>query len=609
MQKMQSTTPHALTSTRTSSTGTNRYLAILDTRNADSHITSGRHDINQRENKVNMTTIEENSQTHPITAQINIFDVNHQKISCRALIDTCSTTNFMTNDLAKKLRLSQERCNVSVGALNSLSTIANHTIRATIQSRVSNFQRTLTFLIVPNIASVVPDQTVDRTMLKIPRSTELADSRFHRPAPVDILLGAGTALSILCVGQINLSQPDGPDLILQKTMLGWVIGGSVPTAQPNRQATCHTTTTLKLDLARFWEMEEGPQSQHLLESEATCEQHFQNTTTRNTEGRYVVALPFNKNKPKLGESDTQALKRLISLEQKFKRDSELEHQYRAVIQEYLDLGHMSEVHASRPGYYLPHHGVINMSSNTTKLRVVFDGSAVTSTGISLNDTLHTGPKIQDDLLCILLRFRIHQYVITGDIEKMYRQFLVRPEDRQYQRILWRDNKNCVKTYELNTVTFGLSAPPYLAIRCLKQLAQDEGHQFPFAAKILQRDFYVDDALTGASTIQEALTLRNELTQLLHSAGLNIRQWASNDQELLSGLPDQNINQKLHLGESSTIKTLGIVWDSAEDSITYTVKPLTHASRVTKRSISSEIAKIYDPLGLLGPIIIVAKLLL
>ncbi|XP_078051706.1 uncharacterized protein LOC144477840, partial [Augochlora pura] len=158
-------------------------------------------------------------------------------------------------------------------------------------------------------------------------------------------------------------------------------------------------------------------------------------------------------------------------------------------------------------------------------------------------------------------------------------------------------------------TFGLSAAPYLAIRCLKQLAQDEGHRFPAAAKILQRDFYVDDALTGASTIQDALTLRDELTQLLRSAGLNIRQWASNNQELLNGLGDQNVNQKLHLGESSTIKTLGIVWDSMEDSITYTVKPLTHTSRVTKRIISSEIAKIYDPLGLLGPIIIIAKILL
>ncbi|XP_076384394.1 uncharacterized protein LOC143263022 [Megalopta genalis] len=114
-----------------------------------------------------------------------------------------------------------------------------------------------------------------------------------------------------------------------------------------------------------------------------------------------------------------------------------------------------------------------MSSDTTKLRVVFDGSAITSTGFSLNDTLHIGPKIQDDLFYILLRFRIHQYVITGDIEKMYRQFLVRPEDRRYQRILWRDTDNCVKTYELNTVTFGLSAAPYLAIRCLQQVAQDE----------------------------------------------------------------------------------------------------------------------------------------
>ncbi|XP_076384503.1 uncharacterized protein LOC143263363 [Megalopta genalis] len=270
---------------------------------------------------------------------------------------------------------------------------------------------------------------------------------------------------------------------------------------------------------------------------------------------------------------------------------------------------MSEVQLSHQGYYLPHHRVIKMSSDTTKLRVIFDGSAVTSTGFSLNDTLHIGPKIQDDLLYILLRFRIHQYVITGDIEKMYRQFLVRPEDRKYQRILWCDTDNCVKTYELNTVTFGLSAAPYLAIKCLQQLAQDEGHRLPSAAKILQQDFYVDDALTGASTIQETLASRNELIELLRLAGLNIRQWASNNQELLSGLSDQNINQKLHLGESSIIKTLGIVWDSVEDSITYTVKPLTHASRVTKRLISSEIVKVHDPLGLLGPVIIVANILL
>nr|XP_031847717.1 uncharacterized protein LOC116433611 [Nomia melanderi] len=264
--------------------------------------------------------------------------------------------------------------------------------------------------------------------------------------------------------------------------------------------------------------------------------HFQKHTTRNTDGRYVVALPFNDNVTQLGESKSRALKRLESLEQKLHRDATLRKEYHTVINEYFDLGHMERVSEDRDssgGYYLPHHVVTKVTSATTKLRMVFDGSAATSTGISLNDTLHTGPKIQDDLLYILLRFRIHRYVLTGDIEKMYRQFLVRDEDRKYQRILWRDDTGQVNTYELKTITFGLSAAPYLAIRCLTQLAQDEGHRFPQAAKILRRDFYVDDALTGASTIEEARSLREDLMQLLRSAGLNIRQWAANHEALLT----------------------------------------------------------------------------
>ncbi|XP_078051718.1 uncharacterized protein LOC144477857, partial [Augochlora pura] len=167
----------------------------------------------------------------------------------------------------------------------------------------------------------------------------------------------------------------------------------------------------------------------------------------------------------------------------------------------------------------------------------------------------------------------------------------------------------LKTYQLNTVTFGLSAAPYLAIRCLAKLADDEYHHFPHACDILKRDFYVDDLLSGTDTIEDAIKLRNELTEVLKSAGLNIRQWAANDRLLLKDLPEENINKQLHIGESSTIKTLGIVWNSANDSITYLVKPISHESRVTKRLISSEIAKIYDPLGLLGPVIITAKILL
>ncbi|XP_076660380.1 uncharacterized protein LOC143363720 [Halictus rubicundus] len=413
----------------------------------------------------------------------------------------------------------------------------------------------------------VTNQEIDRGTIKIPPNLHLADPEFHRPAPIDLLFGSGTALSILCVGQIVLSRPDESDLYLQKSQLGWVIGGSAPVTSPAHGTLCHATTALQFDLTRFWEVEEGPQRQHLSESDIICESHFQEHTVRNRDGRYVVALPFNEKLSRLGDSKVQAKKRLHSLERKLQREPALKQEYHAVIQEYLDLGHMSELpqeQQSPEGYYLPHHGVVKVTSDTTKLRVVFDGSATTNSGIALNDALHTGPKIQDDLLHILLRFRIHRYVLTGDIEKMYRQFL---------------------------------------------LSRDEGHRFPQAGKILLRDFYVDDVLTGTSTIEEALSLREDLTQILKTARLTIRQWASNDLTLLTGLPEQAINKKLYLGESSTLKTLGIVWNSSNDSITYAVETCSPPSRSTKRSITSEIAKIYDPLGLLGPVIITAKMLL
>ena len=88
------------------------------------------------------------------------------------------------------------------------------------------------------------------------------------------------------------------------------------------------------------------------------------------------------------------------------------------------------------GCYLPHHAVIKTASETTKVRVVFDASAKTSTGISLNEVLLIGSTIQNTIFEQVLRFRTHKYVITADIKKMYRQVLVHPDDRKFQKIFW-----------------------------------------------------------------------------------------------------------------------------------------------------------------------------
>lgn len=262
---------------------------------------------------------------------------------------------------------------------------------------------------------------------------------------------------------------------------------------------------------------------------------------------------------------------------------------------------------SEIGYYLPHHAVIKESSLSTKLRAVFDDSAKTSNGISLNQQLMVGPTIQKDIITIILGFREHNYVITADIEKMYRQVLIREQDRKYQRVLWGEGDS-IKTYELNTVTFGLSSAPFLAIRCLHQLADDEGYKFPIAANILKNDLYVDNLLSGVDTFEKTLKIRDHITQLLKLGGFNLRQWGSNNSQILYGLNEIDIIPDVYLDKDQPVKTLGIAWNLKTDCITYTTKSIDTSKKPSKRRILSEIAKIFDPLGLLGPIILYAKTL-
>ena len=186
-----------------------------------------------------------------------------------------------------------------------------------------------------------------------------------------------------------------------------------------------------------------------------------------------------------------------------------------------------------PKFYMPHHGIVKETSSTTKLRVVFNGSEKSSNGVSLNDIMMAGPKVQDDLFDIVQRFRLHKIVMTADIAKMYRQVWVNAEDRSLQRILWRKTPDQpITTYELNTITYGTTSAPFLATRCLQQLIEDEAVNYPEAAQMARNGFYIDDLITGRDDVNTALSLPQELIEMLKKGGFTLRKWASNHPALL-----------------------------------------------------------------------------
>ncbi|XP_031777962.1 uncharacterized protein LOC116415998 [Nasonia vitripennis] len=545
------------------------------------------------------------------TAVVKIQDFRGNFIVARALLDTCSNVNLVSEKFAKKLNLIEHSCLVNIGAVDQLCTVSKSQISTTLQSSYNKFQANLHLLLVPNIAEAVPNEAFPRDRFDIPKHIQLADPQFHLPKPIDLLLASKTTLSTFAVGQIKLrNEETRSEIILQKTRLGWLVAGGVDPLTSSKQASCNIVKVDKL-LERFWQIEEFPNEPVRSREEIACEEHYVAHTTRDpVSGRYTVRLPFKDNKFELGSSRSQALRRYYSLERRFEKDPKLKADYYKVMEEYITLGHMTPNDDTEDGCYLPHHVVVKESSETTQYRVVFDASSKTSTGISLNDILLVGPTIQNTIFEQVLRFRSHLFVVTADIEKMYRQILVHPEDRKFQKVLWPDPKTGkLRTWALNTVTFGMAAAPFLAIRTIHQLAHDEAKDFPRASKLLIRDFYVDDFVSGADSFEEILAIRDEMIALLRRGGFLIRKWASNHRSILDKI-DSGVFELDHMVKETPIqKTLGIIWDSENDQLKYTVVKMDNETTVTKRRLLSEISKIFDPLGLLGPIILYAKVLM
>ncbi|XP_053623554.1 uncharacterized protein LOC128682758 [Plodia interpunctella] len=535
----------------------------------------------------------------------------------RAILDAGSQSSFLTLNLKHKLGLTCQNVSANITGINNEPLCISEICKLTINSLVSPFNASLSCLVMPQITGHLPNALVDPSLLNLPKNICLADPKFYQPSEVDMLLGAEIFFDIISPNQIKL----GPGLpVLQDSKLGWFIAGPLNynlnlniSHNSNKKIHCNFTKEISDKLSQFWNLEEVQLSKPPMSAnDEYCEQHFLNTTKRLENGRFSVMIPFSENpEAALGNSFNIAKRQFLNLEKRLNKNPNLKEQYINFIEEYKDLGHLTKIKTPHFGYFMPHHPVIRDSSETTRLRVVFNASMKTSSNRSLNDIQLVGPVVQDDLFNILIRFRQHQYVLSGDITKHYRQINIDESQRHLQLILWRNDEDSsedlksprpLDTLQLNTVTYGTASAPFLSTRCLIQLANECPDQM--VSEVIKKDFYVDDLLTGASNELDLKHIYENVTKTLASACFPIRKFRTNCPQIFS---EQTETQSLDFSKESSV--LGVLWAPNTDTLRFSINLDFEKTTITKRLMLSNTCKIFDPLGLLSACTITLKILL
>lgn len=339
-----------------------------------------------------------------------------------------------------------------------------------------------------------------------------------------------------------------------------------------------------------------------------CEIIFREKHYRDENGRFVVAIPIKPNINSIGSSRQIALKRFFMLEKRLQRDKEFRDQYIKFMREFKSMEHITPIRQNddingKMIYHIPHHGI----KSDDKFRVVLDASCKTDKNMSLNDVQLVGERLQRDLKEIIMSFRLHAVALCAEISKMYRQVKIVPEQWDLQRIFWRESPTQpIGEYQINRVIYGMASAAHCAIRAMTEGAKAFESDYPDAVRVINNDFYVDDAITGADSVQNAIKLARDLIFVLNKSGFPLCKWKSNNKQVLKELQGDS-GSVMDLNENPKTSVLGLKWLLQTDEFTYEIRNTRLGERLTKRIVLGKIAQLYDPIGFVSPFITAAKI--
>ena len=340
-------------------------------------------------------------------------------------------------------------------------------------------------------------------------------------------------------------------------------------------------------------------------------------------GQYQCPVLWKPGEPTLPNNTSYALNRFRSfMNSKQMRDPTSREEIVKQFQKLLDNEYVEEVpddeKDARVGWMLPMFAVPKPDSLTTKQRLVCDGSAKYYNKC-LNDAIISGPCIIPDITLTLTQFRHKNIAICGDIEAMFLRIKMKPEDRTYHRFYFARRPGDDPTeYWFNVHSFGNAGSPAVSTNVVKIHAENNKDRYPKAYELLTENTHVDDTLCSFDTVAETIEAGKQCKDLLAEIKMAWSKMASNSPDVLKAFPQEMWDKDFSLVSDSlemtmpTKKALGLVWDSEKDEFSFKEGlkiGIGKADKITKRRILQEQARLFDPLGYVSPIIIMARIIM
>ena len=539
-----------------------------------------------------------------------------------ALIDPGSTGTYIVETIAKSIDLKTDRkFNMNVQFLSASKSLPVSRTNFTIAPYADNEK---TFSVQNAFCTDhinLPPADTDELNTICQSSPHLRHIKFPdiNNGHIEVLLGTACISFTYALEWIrgSANYPSGI-----RTELGWTIAGEfhVPrrkNSRPINSLIFYATANLSPEqslfaspdvdfLQHFWNIEKTavePQVQQTVNEKEQQALRTLQDTIRHTGERYEIGLPW-KPDASLPNNYFAALSQLRSLQKRLKGKPETLQKFNSTIESDLQKNYIAPVIMTHPPpehiWYLPTHAVEN-PNKPGKVRRVANAASMFK-GTSLNDNLLTGPDLLTDLLKLILRFREHAIGVLADIEGMFMQIAIRPEDQSALRFLWLED-DLVRQYQYTRLIFGANCSPCCAIFTLRKCSFDNSDQFPHVHASVLKDFYMDDFIKSFRTVADARQLTTDLRTVLARGGFRLTKFASNNSSALDHLPETEKETPVE-----TKRVLGQNW-SLNDDTYYAPPPKPVTTPSTLRQLFSLVSSIFDPIGLLAPFVIKLKIII